>query len=423
MNARMVVVAGLALLVTQPATARAQGSFVVRNVRVFDGQRVLEGHDVVVANGTIARVAATGSPIPAGTSIIEGAGRTLLPGLMDAHVHVSDSTLADLHQSITLGVTTVFDMFSAGSRFEAMKAMERAGRSNVASVRTAGIGASAPGGHPSQMGGPPFPMITDPGQSKAFVDARVAEGSDFIKIIYDDIAWRGTPLPRLDARALPALVTAAHAYGRLAVVHAMSESQATTALEAGADGLVHLFNTSSVSPAFIQLVARQEAFVIPTLTVLHASCNEPNGPTMMQDTLLVPWIRPSMRAHAARTFPPPPGSSCEGTRDAVRKLARAGVPILAGTDAPSPGQAYGASLHHELQFLVRSGLAPVEALTAATLAPARAFRLTDRGSIAPGLRADLVLVDGDPTANIAETRRIVMVWKRGALVDRAPYPE
>jgi cytosine/adenosine deaminase-related metal-dependent hydrolase len=82
-------------------------------------------------------------------------------------------------------------------------------------------------------------------------------------------------------------------------------------------------------------------------------------------------------------------ASCEGTTEAIRQLARRRVPILAGTDAPAPGQTYGASLHGELALLVRAGLTPLQALAAATSAPARAFRLADRGRIRPGLRADL----------------------------------
>jgi imidazolonepropionase-like amidohydrolase len=97
------------------------------------------------------------------------------------------------------------------------------------------------------------------------------------------------------------------------------------------------------------------------------------------------------------------------------------VPILAGTDAPSPGQTYGASIHGELQLLVGVGLTPIQALTAATAAGARAFRLTDRGRIREGLRADLVLVDGDPTINTLDTRRIVVVWKRGTVVERVRF--
>jgi hypothetical protein len=98
---------------------------------------------------------------------------------------------------------------------------------------------------------------------------------------------------------------------------------------------------------------------------------------------------------------------------AVRLLHDAGVPILAGTDAPNPGTAHGASLHRELELLVQAGLSPLEALQAATSSAARAFRLDDRGRIARGLRADVVLVDGDPTTDIRMTRAVVGVWKEG----------
>ena len=92
--------------------------------------------------------------------------------------------------------------------------------------------------------------------------------------------------------------------------------------------------------------------------------------------------------------------------------------ILAGTDVSEPiptlgGLAHGASLHREPQLLVSAGLTPLEALRAATSTPARRFGLTDRGRIAPGLRADLLLVDGDPTTTISDTLSVRMVWRRG----------
>ena len=106
--------------------------------------------------------------------------------------------------------------------------------------------------------------------------------------------------------------------------------------------------------------------------------------------------------------------------ESVRRLHAAGVPVLAGTDAGNPGTTHGATLHEELALLVAAGLTPSEALTAATALPARTFSLADRGRIAPGLRADLVLVDGDPTTNIDATRAIVTIWKNGYVVDRTP---
>jgi imidazolonepropionase-like amidohydrolase len=105
-------------------------------------------------------------------------------------------------------------------------------------------------------------------------------------------------------------------------------------------------------------------------------------------------------------------------RAAVAALVAAGVPILAGTDAGNPGTAHGASLHRELELLVSAGMTPVQALRAATSVPARVFSLRDRGRIAPGFRADLVLVAGEPDRDILATRRIVGVWRNGAAVAR-----
>ena len=102
-------------------------------------------------------------------------------------------------------------------------------------------------------------------------------------------------------------------------------------------------------------------------------------------------------------------------------MKKAHVPILAGTDADNPTTSHGASIHRELELLVHSGLTPQEALAAATSVPASAFHLEDRGVIAPGKRADLLLVKGDPTRDIRATRDIVSVWKLGVENDRAAF--
>ena len=105
----------------------------------------------------------------------------------------------------------------------------------------------------------------------------------------------------------------------------------------------------------------------------------------------------------------------------MRQLKAARVPILAGTDAPNPGTLHGASIHRELELLVKAGLTPVEALAAATSVPAAQFRLSDRGRIKSGMRADLLLVKGDPTSDIKATRSIIRIWKIGVAVDRQTY--
>ena len=114
----------------------------------------------------------------------------------------------------------------------------------------------------------------------------------------------------------------------------------------------------------------------------------------------------------------PPYSRAE---DNVRRLADAGVTLLAGMDAPNPGTVFGASLHRELELLVRCGISPAQALAAATAEPARVFGLADRGRVAAGQRADLVLVSGDPLTDITATRAIERIWRGGIACDRRAF--
>src|SRR5687768_14932125 len=331
----MLVLALTLAAVIGPNRVEAQATFLVRGVRVFDGERVHERRSVLVQDGVITRVGGSSLAGPPGTELIDGRGHTLLPGLIDAHVHLSDSAEADLRQALALGVTTVLDMFTGSTRFEQIKALGSADRPDLADLRTAGTGATAPGGHPSQMGGPPFPTLADAGEATAFVDARSAEGSDFLKIVYDDLSTLGLSVPMLDRRTLAALVAAAHTRGKLAVVHVFTEAQARAAIEAHADGLAHLFTGPTVSADFARLVATHGSFVIPTLTTLYRLCGQPNGASVVGDALLRPYIRPALRGMMSLPRSSRGGvQSCEGTVEAIRQLSRRRVPILTGTDAP-----------------------------------------------------------------------------------------
>jgi imidazolonepropionase-like amidohydrolase len=123
----------------------------------------------------------------------------------------------------------------------------------------------------------------------------------------------------------------------------------------------------------------------------------------------------------------------DGALRSVAALHQAGIPVLAGTDTNYPGEGdgnailnaytgHGITLHHELALLVRAGLSPAQALAAATSVAARLFGLTDRGRIAPELRGDLLLVDGDPCADITATRNIAAIWRNGTRLQRQPQP-
>jgi len=388
-----------------------------QRVRVFDGVNVAPEADVLIEGGKIRQI---GTDLPAGDAkVFDGRGKTLLPGLIDAHVHVHGE--ATLEQALVFGVTTEFDMMMQPRMEAILKASDRPDR---ASFFSAGSPATVPGGHGTEYGFA-IPTLTRPQEAEAFVEARVREGSDYIKLMYTagvDMPRR-TPPPTLSRDTLAAVIAAAHKNHRLAVVHIGSASGARDAIEAGADGLAHLFRGDSSPKDFGELVAAHHAFVIPTLSVMHAVCGpESAGSRLVNDPKLAPYLNGESRERLKETFPSARlgFASCAAAPKAIRQLKEAGALIVAGTDAPNPGTTYGASLHGELEMYVEAGLTPVEALAAATSAPAQAFHLADRGHIAPGLRADLLLVNGRPDEDIRATRDIDAVYKEGIKLDRRP---
>jgi imidazolonepropionase-like amidohydrolase len=409
----MVVLLFLAL--TLPLQA---GVILFRGARIFDGTRVVPATDVLVRDARIEEIG-TGLKAPDGAEIIDAKGKTLLPGLIDAHTHAWGDALVE---ALMFGVTTELDQFANADMARAMRAEQAAGKgSGRADLFSASTLVTAPGGHGTEYGFT-IPTITSPSDAQAFVDARIAEGSDWIKLVYDDGSVYGMKWPTLSAETMRAVIDAAHKRRKLAVVHVGSASAARTAIEAGADGLVHLFNDALPANDFAAVTKKRGAFIIPTLLVQHSLLGTPGAAALVKDARITPYLTDNARGSLEREFVGlRKGKDLANAYEVVRRLKAAGVPILAGTDAPNPGTAHGVALHRELEMLVEAGLTPSEALASATSVPARAFRIDDRGRIAKGLRADLVLVDGDPTSDITATRAIAGVWKGGVPANRGAF--
>ena len=351
------------------------------NVRVFDG-RELRGPTTVIIEGGI-----VGSD-PAGARVIDAGGATLLPGLIDAHVHLLEQR--HLQRLAAFGVTTALDMGAwPPSMVDSLR-----NRTGMADMRSAGIPATTAGSAHSHLPGYPAGELVDgPTGAAQFVTDRIAEGADYIKLIAD--------IPGPDQETLDALVAAAHLYGRLTVAHAVSTAALDMALRARVDMVTHVPLDRPLTESTAVRMLAQDCVSIPTLSMMKgiagrfaaATASSPEG--------------------VAAT-----GPSYEAARGSVAELHRAGVPILAGTDAnDGPGipfsPRHGESLHDELELLIDAGLSTVEALCAATVLPAQHFGLRDRGVIEPGRRADPVLIDGDPLADIRATRQIRQVWCAG----------
>ncbi len=381
---------------------------------LFDGHRFLPAGCLLVRHGRVAALAERLTP-PAGVPVLEARGSTVLPGLIDAHVHVFPGAL---QAALRAGVTTEVDMF-ADPHLIGLLRQRASSDPGAADLRSAGIGATAPGGHPTRLVErgmlPPFPTVAGPEEAESFVAARAAEGSHLLKVVLDDGTTTGHPCPTLTADTVRALVHAAHARGLLVVAHVLTQAHALVAIGAGVDGLAHLFVDEPPAPRFLDAVAHGDVFVIPTLTSLAARAGHARGRALAADPHLGASLDLRQRAGLEMDYPVVPGTRADlaHAMSTVGRLHQAGRRILAGTDASSPGTAHGVSLHDELELLVDSGLTTAAALAAATSVPAAALGLPDRGALTPGMRADLVLVHGDPELDITRTRDIAHVWRAG----------
>jgi imidazolonepropionase-like amidohydrolase/ABC-type multidrug transport system permease subunit len=387
------------------------------NVRVFDGEKSWPQADVLVRDGLIVQIGE--SIAPAGATVIDGKGKTLLPGLIDSHTHVYFTARAD---ALRFGVTSMLDMFSdikSHGDFKAQRASTA--RTDKADLFTSGMLATVKGGHGTQFGvnvDTLETIATQPDALAQWVAARKAEGSDYIKIAVEDLSAFSTErrMPTLDQNATRVLISAAHQQDLLALAHVSSLAPARHLLDDGIDGLVHVFQDALADAAWLQQAKTQGMFVIPTLAVAKSFTGDAGYAKSMQ--ALQQRFAKSLSSEQQRSLTQSARgfsheSNFSNAAANVALLHKAGVTLLAGSDAPNSGTAHGVSLHQELQLLVDAGLSPLEALIAATSAPADAFQLRDRGRIAAGLRADLLLVEGDPLNTIADTLNRVAVYKNG----------
>ena len=405
----------------------------ITNARIFDGETVLKATTVLLSGQTITAV---GDSIPAGATVIDATGATVLPGLIDAHVH---TTVESLRDALRFGVTTELEMMGHWSEQERREIAES---DDVADIRSAGMGISAPDGHPSElMGGPPpntdnagddqaggaeahgdhgfvMPSASTPQEAVAFVEQLVASGSDYIKVMIEEGSVLASPgLPMMTNETLVAAVDAGHQHGMTVIAHALTLQATAQAIAAGVDGLAHLFIDRPHTAQIIDTIASSGAFVTPCLS-LNSSIMGNTGKALAEDPRVAARLSPQWLSVLSSSFNTYPEGSFDDVLATVAALQAAGVDVLAGTDVSMPvpslgGLAHGVSVHHELQLLVAAGFTPTKALRAATATTARRFNLTDRGRIQAGARADLLLIDGDPTTDITTTLSIRGVWRRG----------
>ena len=351
----------------------------LRGVRVYRDGAFGEPEDVAVDDSLIEESVPAG-PIDHTTGAVEGG--YLIPGLIDCHVHLyGPETLIALTAH---GVTSAMDMSSPAPLVAALR-----GTPGVADIRSPLMAATSPdSAHAARMRNIPAAaeaLVAGVAEVDGWVARHAEQGADYIKIVID--------LPGFDQETVNALVAAAHARGLKVVAHASRSDAVSMAQRAGVDILTHAPLDRPIEPDQAAALAAAGAVIVPTLTMMHT-------------------IVDNLRAAGID------GPAYEPARASVAALHAAGMPILAGTDANATPAApaspvFGRSLHDELALLVDAGLTPSQALDAATSVAAEHFGLPDRGRVEPGLRADLVLLAGDPTLDIAATRTIREVWVAG----------
>lgn len=452
----------LVLLLAAPAAASAQTRpTLIRGVTIIDGTGAapVPGQSVLVRDGRIERIGPVASlRAPAGAETVDGRNRWLIPGLFDVHAHVTmgpvhgmaagkprvepdpAAVTTSLRHLLGYGITTIRDPGAAPTA-HAVGIRDSLARGQLVGPRmmTAGeiIDRTA------------FPglvvTVTSPEEVRAEVRRQAALGVDWIKLYAS-----------LDSASVVAGIEEAHAHGKKAVGHLFATSW-TQAANAGIDGLVHSVPSSPrlLAPAkraeFVRNIARNTRFMLqwfeyyepasaesdsmiaalvrhrvahdPTLVVFEAMAfGDQARITRSDDLRMAP---PSLLANwRSEGFGLDGGFKPEDYRAAqadwplvlrfVKQLHDRGVLLMAGSDANNPWVAPGPSLHRELELLVAAGISPLEVLRIATLNSAKGLGLDDRlGTIATAKVADLLLLDGDPTADIRNTRRIAWVMQNG----------
>src|ERR1019366_6340243 len=206
-----------------------------------------------------------------------------------------------LRAALVFGVTTELDMFMSDAVLTNIRQeLALAEALGIADLHSAGTLVTAPGGHGTEYG-LPIPTLSSPEQAQTFVDARIAEGSDYIKIVYDNGKALGLNFPTLSQATLKAVIAAAHARKKRAVVHIGSLQDAREAVEAGADGLEHLFIDRPPEADFGRFVASHHTFVVPTLAVLESVSGRSGGAALAGDAVIAPHLAPSGQAELNRS--------------------------------------------------------------------------------------------------------------------------
>lgn len=430
-----------ALLPSQP--------LVFRNVTVVDAAGARRA--TVVVGGPRIVAASMLAPVPKGARVIEGKGKYLIPGLWDMHVHLWDRQPM-LHLYLAAGVTGIRDMGSDPARTLVLRKEVEAGLRLGPRIVACGPVVDGPGPGIRQA---PLITVRDANEGRAAADQVDEAGYDFIKV-----------LSRLPADAYQALAQRARVRRAVFAGHVPEEVSVSEAIDARQRSQEHLFglalacswDETRLRARRAEAIAKQDYAALREIrertyaTFSASQCQELfrrmvrygvwQTPTLtLRKRLSLVGLDRLVEAAELRSVPDEVRAGWQDPREERKRatpeqlqafaedyefhrkltgmMQRSGVPLLAGTDTGDAFVVPGFALHDELELLVEAGLTPLEALTSATLQPARYLeRDKTLGTVEPGKAADLVLLEADPLADIRNTRRIAAVVAAGRLLER-----
>ena len=436
------VVAAVAACSFNVVAQRAARATAYEGARLIDGNGgpAMENSVFVVADGKFTQVGRRGElSAPADAAHVDLAGKTVMPALIDAHVHLGyrkgttftadnftrENIVDQLRQFSHWGVSAVLSTGTdIGDLIFQLRSATRAPTYTGTLIRTAWRGIAPPDAGPfPPMRAAPFGVKTE-AEARADVRELAEKKVDLVKIWVDD---RGGTLPKLSPAIYKAVIDEAHKHNLRVIAHVVTLADVKDLLRADIDGFAHMFRDRDADAELLSLLkTRPNVFFMLTLWAprLAAATERPAwlDDPRLKETAAADQIREFGAPFANRT-----AQSVAAARDEwnhlqtnVRTLGKAGVKLILGTDVGgnTGGPLLGWTEHIELENMVAAGMTPSETISAATRGTADALRIGELGTIAAGKRADFLVLDANPLDDITNTRRISKVIQRGAAVAR-----
>jgi len=406
----------------------------IRNVTLVDGtgRAPVPGTTVVIEGNRITAVGTTVQP-PAGARVIDGTGKFLMPGMIDAHIHLRGGrggnrppaeqereAVRALHGYLYAGVTTVYDAGNQSEFIMGLRAKEQGGAIVSPRILATGGTVASPNGH-----GGPYNIEAWPADRK-LLDQHLATKPDLAKIGQDEHGWGTRPLiKQLPYDLLEQIIRYYHSKGVRVIIHTSNEHETLEAIYAGADTMAHPVIQAPVSEEYLRIMAVKRVPTVSTLTIGENYSRVADHPEFLDE----PLYRDTIEADERQRLKTEESAKQKENRwaawmkvmtpvaqDNMKRLNDVGKDIVAtGTDQTS-----GPALHRELELLAGAGISAADVVLMATRNAARALgKLETLGTVEVGKLADVVLLRADPTRDIQNAKQIDTVIKNGQIIDRA----